>query len=61
MADKAQPGEHLASARKLLTSLEREMDLPSGDSQVRATAAVAHSVLALAEQVSKLGIELRKG
>jgi hypothetical protein len=43
------PGEHLAKARQYLQQVE---GVANTDPQVKATAAVAHAVLALAEQVA---------
>jgi hypothetical protein len=47
-------GEHLAAAKELLDGLASITDQRSGDAQTRATVAVAHAVLALAEQVAML-------
>ena len=44
--------QHLASARELLGQLEAFTQTPQGDPQTKATAAVAHAVLVLAEQVA---------
>ena len=44
--------QHLASARELLTELEPVTRGPGGDAHAKATAAVAHSILVLAEQVA---------
>ena len=43
---------HLGPARELLASLEGVTRSPGADPQVQATAAVAHAVLVLAEQVA---------
>jgi hypothetical protein len=51
VAVKGQPGEHLAAAKELLEGLESVTSSRGGDAQVRATAAVAHATLALAEQI----------
>ena len=49
MATQAQPSPHLATARRLLDDVTG----PGGDDpQVKATAAVAHATLVLAEQVA---------
>jgi hypothetical protein len=61
MAVKGAPGEHLAAARELLEGLEPVVGSRGGDAQVRATAAVAHAVLALAEQVGSLRHEVSRG
>ena len=50
----AQPGDHVRAARALLQELEPITSAGSGDAQVRATAAVAHAVLALTEQASMI-------
>jgi hypothetical protein len=48
METQAKPGsQHLATARELLDEVG-----PGGDPQTKATAAVAHSILVLAEQVA---------
>ena len=44
--------QHLAAARDLLDELKPVIDGPAGDHQTKATAAVAHSILVLAEQVA---------
>jgi hypothetical protein len=44
--------QHLTSARELLSNLEGMTRSPGADPQVQATAAVAQSVLVLAEQVA---------
>ena len=41
--------QHLASARELLAQIDAA---PNSDPQTKATAAIAHSVLVLAEQVA---------
>jgi hypothetical protein len=43
---------HLAAARDLLGNLEGITRSPGTDPQVRATAAAAHAILVLAEQVA---------
>ena len=43
---------HLAAARGLLEDIKPVIDDPGGDAQTRASAAIAHSVLVLAEQVA---------
>ena len=43
---------HLAAARELLGNLDGITSGPGADPQVQASAAVAHSVLVLAEQVA---------
>jgi hypothetical protein len=58
MAVKGQPGEHLAAAKELLEGLEPLLRSPSTDVQARATAANAHAVLALAEQVGMVRQQL---
>lgn len=53
MASQAeQSSQHLSAARELLTELEGVINTPAGDPQTKATAAVAHSILVLAEQVA---------
>jgi hypothetical protein len=52
MATQTQSSEHLAAARGLLADIKPVIDDPGGDAQTKATAAVAHSVLVLAEQVA---------
>jgi hypothetical protein len=50
MRPQGQTSSHLAEARRLLDELEAE---PSGiDQRTRATAATAHAILVLAEQVA---------
>jgi hypothetical protein len=44
--------QHLAAARELLDDLRPITDGGAGDPQTNATAAVAHAVLVLAEQVA---------
>jgi hypothetical protein len=44
--------QHLAAARELLDDLRPITDGGAGDPQTKATAAVAHAVLVLAEQVA---------
>jgi hypothetical protein len=48
MSTQHSPSRHLAEARRLLDELS---DAP-GDSQAKAAAAIAHSILVLAEQVA---------
>lgn len=43
---------HLGAARALLEDLEGVTESPSADAQVKATVAVAHATLVLAEQVA---------
>ena len=53
MATQAQSSsQHLAAARGLLDELKTVTEGDGGDAQVKATAAVAHAVLVLAEQVA---------
>jgi hypothetical protein len=52
MATQTQSSEHLAAARGLLDDIKPVIDDPGGDAQTKATAAMAHSVLVLAEQVA---------
>jgi hypothetical protein len=53
MATQAQSSsQHLAAARELLDDLEPLIQGPAGDPQTKATAAAAHSILVLAEQVA---------
>ena len=52
MATQTQSSEHLATARGLLEDIRPVIDDPGGDAQIKATAAMAHSVLVLAEQVA---------
>jgi hypothetical protein len=49
MATQAQPSTHLTAARQLLAEVGVS---DGGDPQVKATAAVAHAALVLAEQVA---------
>ena len=44
--------QHLAAARELLDDLRPITDGGAGEPQTKATAAVAHAVLVLAEQVA---------
>jgi hypothetical protein len=44
--------QHLASARQLLDELRPITEGGAGDPQTKATAAIAHSILVLAEQVA---------
>jgi hypothetical protein len=49
----AQAGsQHLGAARELLDGLAPVIQDPNSDAQVRATAAAAHAILVLAEQVA---------
>jgi hypothetical protein len=50
MQPKAQTSRHLAEARRLLDELEAE--LHGTDQRTKATAATAHAILVLAEQVA---------
>ena len=53
MATQAQSSsKHLGAARELLDELAPLTEGPGGDPQAKATAAVAHSILVLAEQVA---------
>jgi hypothetical protein len=53
MASQAESSsQHLAAARGLLDELKPVTEGNAGDAQVKATAAVAHAVLVLAEQVA---------
>jgi hypothetical protein len=53
MATQAQSSsQHLAAARALLDDLEGLTHGPGGDPQTKATAAAAHAILVLAEQVA---------
>lgn len=50
MTTQSQSGsQHLAAARELLDELQA---VPGGDPQTKATAAAAHAILVLAEQVA---------
>lgn len=49
MATQTQPSPHLATARRLLDEVSAA---DGGDPQVKATAAAAHALLVLAEQVA---------
>jgi len=49
MATQAQPSAHLATARTLLDDVTA---VSANDPQLKATAAVAHATLVLAEQVA---------
>jgi hypothetical protein len=44
--------QHLAAARELLDELGPVIEGPAGDHQTKATAAAAHAILVLAEQVA---------
>ena len=48
--------QHLAGARRLLDELEAVTQGQTGDAQTKATAAVAHSILVLAEQVAAVRV-----
>jgi hypothetical protein len=62
MAQQVNPGAHLATAQELLENVGLGPGGSLGGAvQVRVIAAVAHSVLALAEQVEMLRQELAKG
>jgi hypothetical protein len=52
MGTQAQPSQHLAAARGLLEELKPATEGTGGDPQTKATAAMAHAVLVLAEQVA---------
>lgn len=53
MATQGQPSsQHLAAARELLDELQSVTRGPGGDPQAKATAAAAHAILVLAEQVA---------
>jgi hypothetical protein len=52
MPTQTQTSQHLAAARGLLDELKPEIEGSGGDAQAKATAAMAHSVLVLAEQVA---------
>jgi hypothetical protein len=52
MDTQTQSSRHLAAARGLLEDIEPVIDHPGGDAQTKATAAIAHAVLVLAEQVA---------
>ncbi len=54
------PDQHLEAARGVLSDVRIVTDQPGGDAQVKATAAVAEAVLALAEEVSKLRTEINR-
>jgi hypothetical protein len=54
MAVKGHPGEHLATAKELLEGLGAATDV-----QTRATVALGHSILAVAEQLASIRIDLR--
>ena len=58
MGTQAQPSPHLAAARGLLEELEPVIEGDRGDAQAKATAAMAHSVLVLAEQVAAARVVL---
>ena len=51
MSTQTQSSQHLAAARELLNELKPVTE-GDGDAQTKATAAVAHAVLVLAEQVA---------
>jgi hypothetical protein len=53
MATQGQAGsQHLGAARELLDGLAPVLEDPAGDAQTKATAAAAHAILVLAEQVA---------
>lgn len=59
MSTNAQTGSpHLAAARELLDDLGAVTLSPDGDPQTKATAAAAHAILVLAEQVAAARIIL---
>ena len=53
MEAKGQTSRHLAEARRLLDELEA---VPAIDQRTRATAAAAHAILVLAEQVALIRV-----
>jgi hypothetical protein len=61
MATEAQTSHHLATARGLLEDLKPVTEDPGGDAQTKATAAMAHSVLVLAEQVAAARVVMAAG
>jgi hypothetical protein len=50
--------QHLAEARELLDELQTVTKRPEGDPQTKATAAAAHAILVLAEQVAVVRVLL---
>jgi hypothetical protein len=50
--------QHLAAARELLDELNAVTHGPDGDPQTKATAAAAHAILVLAEQVAVVRVLL---
>lgn len=50
--------QHLAAARELLDGLNAVTQGPGGDPQTKATAAAAHAILVLAEQVAVVRVLL---
>ena len=50
--------QHLAAARQLLDELKPTVESGAGDAQTKATVAVAHPILVLAEQVAAARIAL---
>jgi hypothetical protein len=50
--------QHLTAARELLVELEAVTMRPEGDAQTKATAAAAHAILVLAEQVAVVRVLL---
>jgi hypothetical protein len=50
--------QHLAAARELLRELEAVTKRPEGDPQTKATAAAAHAILVVAEQVAVVRVLL---
>jgi hypothetical protein len=50
--------QHLAEARELLDELQTTTKRPVGDPQTKATAAAAHAILVLAEQVAAVRVLL---
>jgi hypothetical protein len=52
MGTQGQSSQHLAAARQLLDELKPAIEGPGEDGQTKATAAMAHAVLVLAEQVA---------
>ena len=52
MAAQEQSSKHLAAARILLDDLKSDLEAGNVDPQTKATVAVAHATLVLAEQVA---------
>ena len=53
--------QHLMAARQLLDEVSAETDGPDGGPQAKATAAAAHAILVLAEQVAAARLTLTSG